>query len=105
MIYVQYFSNSINILQEPYTQLASVGPFVENTTRELNSLYNNTIEKKFSKEAKDKMEYVGTLTSTAGQFADKDQFDQAIGKIEEARDAINVLRQVIHFTFQLLRVN
>jgi hypothetical protein len=81
-------------IQEPYTQLPFVEPFVANITAQLKILYTETVEKKFAKEAKGKIDYVATLTQVASQNVENQQFDQAYGKIEEARDLLSFLKQV-----------
>jgi hypothetical protein len=52
------------------------------------------IEAKFSKEAKNKQEYVGTLREIANQCISHDQWDQALDKLEAARAVIFELQQV-----------
>jgi hypothetical protein len=71
---------------------------------ELTALYNSVVEKKFAKETKGKIEYVGTLTQVATQFVQSHQFDQALDKIEEVRDILSTLKQVPTKNHEMLRI-
>jgi hypothetical protein len=66
-------------------------------TLAFDSTTQRIIEAKFSKEAKNKQEYVATLRDVANQSIAKEQWDQALDKIEGARAVIFELQQVIFF--------
>jgi hypothetical protein len=63
LIFIYYY------LQEPYTQLAAATAFVAKLTPQLDALRKEAIEKKFSKQANGKMEYVTTLIGVASQLS------------------------------------
>lgn len=49
---------------------------------------------KFAKISRDKMDYVGTLLSTATGFVQKSQFDQGTQQLEQARQSLTELSEV-----------
>lgn len=63
-------------------------------TQAFDNTTQRVIEAKFSKEARNKQEYVGTLRDIASQNIANSQWDQALDKIEAARAVIFELQQV-----------
>lgn len=61
---------------------------------ELDKIEQKIVEQKFGKEAKNKMEYASTLRSSASEFSQKEQWDQALGKLEEANTVVAELKEV-----------
>jgi hypothetical protein len=68
--------------------------FVAKEIPEFEKIEQRVVEQKFGKEAKNKMEYVGTLKGVAFECSQKEQYDQAITKIEEANTALAELQEV-----------
>jgi hypothetical protein len=54
-------------------------------------LEDDIVVGKYSKEARNKMEWLNTLKNTAAQCVKVDQWDQAIDKIEEAKTKLEEL--------------
>jgi hypothetical protein len=57
------------------------------------------VEGKFTKDAQNKMEWVGTLVRVAADFSRVDSWEQATEKLEEARQMLHTLSQVQVLTF------
>lgn len=70
---------------EPYDTLPEVVEFLKDYPATLDKLSKEIVSAKYGKEARNKMEWLGTLRSIATQNVKVDQWDQALGKIEEAR--------------------
>lgn len=84
----------MTVKQDPYTKLPICVTFVTKENAELDKIEQKIVEQKFGKEAKNKMEYASTLRGVASDFSQKEQWDQAIGKIEEANNVVAELREV-----------
>lgn len=80
--------------QEPYNKLAASAKFVETNTAAFDNIEQQIVEKKFSKDSKNKMDWVNTLKSTAGTFLFREQWDSALEKIEEAKNVVATLSEV-----------
>lgn len=68
--------------------------FVRESTLTFNKIEEEIIAAKFSKVANGKMDWVKTLKGVAQDCVEKDQWDQAVGKIEDARTILYELSQV-----------
>jgi hypothetical protein len=75
---------------------------VSGATEKATKLEQQVNENKFNKEAKNKMDYVTTLKSSASSFLFRDLWDQANSKLEEAKGVLNELSQVRFYYFSLL---
>lgn len=97
-----FFSVSyIFYFQEPFNKLPVVVNFVASATERTTKLEQQVNESKFNKEAKNKMDYVATLKSSASSFLFRELWDQANTKLEEARAVLNELSQVFMLIFAL----
>lgn len=65
--------------------------------QQLEQIEQQVIERKFAKVVKGKIEYCNTLKGVAREFASKDQWDQALDKIEELRSVLLELSEVRDF--------
>lgn len=81
-------------MQPPFNQLAAVPPFVNELSASLTKVQQQIAENKFGKEARNKIEYVGTLKGQVTEFLNTSQWDQALGKLEECRTNIAELNKV-----------
>jgi hypothetical protein len=72
---------------------------VSETTAFFSKIEEDIVTAKFTKVAKNKMEWVTTLKSVAEQCAEK---DQAIDKIEEARTALYELSSNVRSFFNFI---
>lgn len=68
--------------------------FVAELSPNLVKVQQQIAETRFGKEARGKVEFVGTLKGNVTEFINNAQYDQAIGKLEEARTFISELDQV-----------
>lgn len=68
--------------------------FVQEVATGFDNTTQRIIEAKFSKEARNKQEYIGTLRDVANQNIQHEQWDQALENIESARAALFELQQV-----------
>lgn len=85
--------------QEPFNKLPSVTAFIAEFTPTLTKVQAQVAENKFGKEARNKVEYVGTLRGSAAEFMNNASWDLALGKLEEARSSIHELNQVRNHLF------
>jgi hypothetical protein len=74
--------------------------YAQETAGVLQKIEQDVVSTKFSKSAKEKTDYVNTLIGVASECVQKSQFDQALDKIEQARQFIRELSMV--FTLILL---
>lgn len=68
--------------------------FVHQTSTELTKIEEDIVAAKLSKVANNKMDWVKTLKGVAEQCVQNEQWDQAVGKFEEARTVLYELSQV-----------
>lgn len=52
------------------------------------------VENKYNKEAKNRVQYFGTLKQIANEHVQKEQWDQALDKLEAARQVVSDLNEV-----------
>lgn len=74
--------------------LEAVNNFVGPAGEALNKIETRIRETKFSKEIKNKSEWVGTLLGVSRQHIDAEQWGQAVDKIEQIRTILSDLQQV-----------
>jgi hypothetical protein len=77
--------------------LTAVNRFTEEMAYTLDKFMLQVNEQKFGKEAKNKVEYLGTLKNVANDFMSKEQWDQALDNLEKARSLLAELSEVISF--------
>jgi hypothetical protein len=75
----------------PLNNKDKVMVFLQDTLLSLDKLVQEVYMGKYSKDAKNKIEYLGTLHTTATQNLKVEQWDQATDKIEDARKRISEL--------------
>lgn len=83
-------------LQGPYNKLQVVITFVGSSPlTQLEQIEQQVIERKFAKVVKGKIEWVNTLKGVARDCASKEQWNQALDKLEELRAILTDLSEVI----------
>jgi hypothetical protein len=75
--------------------------FAGGATERTTKLQEQINELKFNKEAKNKMDFVATLKSSASSFLFRELWDQANTKLEEAKGVLNELSQVRDYFFSI----
>jgi hypothetical protein len=55
------------------------------------------IENKYTKEAKNRLSFFATLKNVANDCVQKEQWDQALDKLEIARQVVSDLNEVLNF--------
>lgn len=68
--------------------------FVAEISPNLTKVQQQVAENRFGKEARGKIEHVGTLKGCTVEFVNNAQYDQAVGKLEEARTYLSELDKV-----------
>lgn len=81
--------------QEPYTRINGVVAFVQEKTKVIEQGELQIIENKYNKEAKNRVQYFGTLKQVANDNVQKEQWDQALDKVEAARQVVSDLNEVL----------
>lgn len=84
----------MELSQEPYTKLEAVVNYVQGASLSLDKLEKDVVDTKFSKVAKNRMEYVDILIGVASRELEVQQWDQSLGNIEKARGVVDELNQV-----------
>jgi hypothetical protein len=69
--------------------------YAKETAEVLKKIEQDVVSTKFSKIAKDKTDYVNTLIGVASECVQKSQYDQALEKLEQARQNIAELSEVV----------
>lgn len=73
--------------------MPAVVTFLEEAPATLNEIEDQIVQRKFSKVAKGKMEWLGTLKNVAEQFLEQEQWDRVLDQVEQARGVILEITQ------------
>lgn len=79
--------------EDPFSRLANVVAFVEKEAPFITKIQQQIVERKFSKEVQGRIQWLGTLVNIANQHMEKDEFDAALGKVEEGRAVLAELSE------------
>jgi hypothetical protein len=74
-----------------------LGEFLTQQAAKAKQFVDDAFNQKHGKEARNKVEWIGTLKNNAQSFVERGDFDSAVAKIEEARTKIAELNVVCGF--------